>query len=172
MLEQHEVAAYLLERRLVGRGSIVSGRLRIADASSRNRNFRVSGEVGESYLLKQGLAADSAESLANEAALYRRLAVGASPVAARIPRFYGHDAQRGLLILEWIAGGRDLHRHHAVHAGCSRTLAAALGRALAALHGVTPDDEALRDDAPWVASKPYRRGIAAAIAPPVVSSRR
>jgi aminoglycoside phosphotransferase (APT) family kinase protein len=152
MLEQHEVAAYLLERRLVGRRSIVSGQLRIADASSRNRNFRVSGEAGESYLLKQGIAADSAESLANEAALYRRLAVGASPVAARIPRFYGHDAQNGVLILEWIAGGRDLHRHDAARDGCSRTLAAALGRALAALHGVAPDDEALRDDAPWVLS--------------------
>jgi aminoglycoside phosphotransferase (APT) family kinase protein len=149
MLEQHEVAAYLLERRLVGRRSIVSGRLRIADASSRNRNFRVSGEAGESYLLKQGIAADSAETLANEAALYRRLAVSASPIAAR---FYGHDAQRGVLILEWIAGGCDLHRHHAARGGCSRTLAAALGRALAALHGVAPDDEALRDDAPWVLS--------------------
>jgi aminoglycoside phosphotransferase (APT) family kinase protein len=152
MLEQHEVAAYLLERRLVGRGSVVSGQLRIADASSRNRNFRVSGEAGESYLLKQGLAADSAETLANEAALYRRLVASASPIAASIPRFYGHDAQRGVLILEWIAGGRDLHRHHAARAGCSRTLAAALGRALAALHGVAPDDEALRDDAPWVLS--------------------
>jgi len=152
MLEQHEVAAYLLERRLVGRRSIVSGRLLIADASSRNRNFRVSGEAGESYLLKQGIAADSAESLANEAALYRRLAASASPIASRVPRYYGHDAQRGVLILEWIAGGRDLHRHDAARDGCSRTLAAALGRALAALHAVTPDDEELRDDAPWVLS--------------------
>jgi len=148
MLEQHEVAAYLLERRLVGRRSIVSGQLRVADASSRNRNFRVSGEAGESYLLKQGIAADSAETLANEAALYRRLAVATSPLAARVPRFYGHDAQRGILILEWIAGGRDLHRRD----GCSPTLAAALGRTLAALHGVAPDDEALRDDSPWVLS--------------------
>jgi Ser/Thr protein kinase RdoA (MazF antagonist) len=152
MLEQHEVAAYLLERRLVGRRSIVSGRLRIVDASSRNRNFRVNGEAGESYLLKQGIAADSAESLSNEAALYRRLAASSSPVAALVPRFYGHDAQRGVLILEWIAGGRDLHRHDAARDGGSRTLAAALGRALAALHGMTPDDEALRDDAPWVLS--------------------
>jgi len=152
ILEQHEVAAYLLERRLLGRRSIVSGQLRIADASSRNRNFRVSGGAGESYLLKQGIAAGSAETLANEVALYRRLAVGASPIAACIPRLYAYDAARGVLILEWIAGGQDLHRYHAARDGCSRTLAAALGRGLAALHGVMPDDEALRDDAPWVLS--------------------
>lgn len=152
MLEQHEVAAYLLQRRLVSRRSIVSGRLRIADASRRNRNFRVSGGPGESYLLKQGIAADSAETLANEVALYRRLAAQSAPVAACIPRLYGYDPARGVLILEWIADGQDLYRYHAVRDRCSLTLAAALGRVLATLHGVVPDDEALRRDAPWVLS--------------------
>jgi aminoglycoside phosphotransferase (APT) family kinase protein len=142
MLEQHEVAAYLLQRRLISPRSIVSGRLRIADASSRNRNFRVSGGRGESYLLKQGLAADSAHTLANEVALYRRLAGAAS----WIPRLYDHDDGRGLLILEWIAGGEDLLRRGRV----SPTLAAALGRVLADLHAVAPDEEELRRDAPWV----------------------
>jgi len=152
MLEQHEVAAYLLERRLVSRRSIVSGRLRIADASRRNRNFNVSGEPGESYLLKQGIAADSAETLANEVALYRRLTAHASPLASCVPRLYGYDSTRGVLVLEWIADGQDLYRYHAVRDRCSLTLAAALGRALAALHTVAPDDEALRRDAPWVLS--------------------
>jgi aminoglycoside phosphotransferase (APT) family kinase protein len=141
-LEQHEVAAYLLQRRLISRRSIVSGRLRIADASSRNRNFRVSGEAGESYLLKQGLAADSAHTLANEVALYRRLA----PTASWIPRLYDFDAGRGLLILEWIAGGEDLLRRGRI----SPTLAAALGRVFAELHAVAPDEQELRRDAPWV----------------------
>jgi aminoglycoside phosphotransferase (APT) family kinase protein len=142
MLEQHEVAAYLLQRRLISRRSIVSGRLRIVDASSRNRNFRVSGAPGESYLLKQGIAADSAHTLANEVALYRRLAGSASWV----PRLYGYDDARGVLVLEWIAGGLDLLRRERV----SPTLAAALGRVLAELHQVTPDEEELRRDAPWV----------------------
>ncbi|MEA2157586.1 MAG: hypothetical protein QOE11_3726 [Solirubrobacteraceae bacterium] len=145
MLEQHEVAAYLLRRRLISPRSIVSGRLRIADASSRNRNFRVSGGPGESYLLKQGLAADSAHTLANEVALYRRLAGGPASLAACVPRLHGFDAGRGILVLEWIAGGEDLDRRR-----CSPSLAAALGRVLARLHGVAPDDEQLRRDPPWV----------------------
>lgn len=152
MLEQHEVAAYLVERRLLSRRTIVSGRLRIADASSRNRNVRVSGGPGESYLLKQGVVADSAETLANEVALYRRLAAAPAPVAACIPHLYGHDALRGVLILEWIEHGLDLYRHHASRDEASPTLAAALARVLATIHGIARDDEELRDDAPWVLS--------------------
>jgi aminoglycoside phosphotransferase (APT) family kinase protein len=142
MLEQHEVAAYLLARRLISRRSIVSGRLRVADVSSRNRNFRVSAGSGESYLVKQGLAPDSAHTLANEAALYRRLA----PVAAWIPRLLVEDAERELLVLEWIDGGEALDRR----GRCSAAQAAALGRVLAGLHAIAPDDEELRRDAPWV----------------------
>jgi aminoglycoside phosphotransferase (APT) family kinase protein len=152
MLEQHEVAAYLLARGLVGRRSITDGTLRVADATSRNRNFRVSGARGESLLLKQAIVADSAESLANEAALYRRLAAAGGSLAAAIPRLRGFDEERGLLIVEWIAGGEDLYRHHAGRARCSPALARALGRVLATLHAVAPDDEELRRDAPWVLS--------------------
>jgi len=153
MLEQHEVAAYLLARGLVGRRSIVDGTLQIADATSRNRNFRVSSAApGESLLLKQGLAADSAESLDNEAALYQRLAASGGALAAAVPHLYDYDEPRGLLILEWIADGEDLYRHHAGRARCSAPLARALGRVLAALHAVAPDDEELRCDPPWVLS--------------------
>jgi aminoglycoside phosphotransferase (APT) family kinase protein len=140
MLEQHEVAAYLLERRLVSRRAVVAGHLRIADASSRNRNVRVTGGPGESYLLKQGLAADSAHTLANEAALYRRLCD-----VPWMARMHAYDAARGLLVLEWIEGGEDLLRRRV-----SPALAAALGRVLAELHAIAPDGENLRRDPPWV----------------------
>ena len=53
MLEQHEVAGYLLKRRLVGRRSLVAGSLRISDASSRNRNVRVSGGAAGRELSRQ-----------------------------------------------------------------------------------------------------------------------
>jgi len=142
ILEQHDVAAYLLARRLISPRSIVAGRLRIEDASSRNRNYRVRGGPGESYLLKQGLAADSARTLANEAALYRRL----SPGAAWVPRLHRYDRRRGLLILDWLEDGEDLARLDAVPA----PLAAALGGVLAQLHAIEPDEEELRRDAPWV----------------------
>ena len=140
MLEQHEVAAYLLQRRLVSRRSVVAGRLRIDDASSRNRNIRVSAGPGESYLLKQGLAADSAHTLANEAALYKRLRD-----APWMARLHHYDARRGLLVLEWIEGGADL-----LARPICPSLAAALGRALAGLHAIAPDEQALRRDPPWV----------------------
>ena len=156
MLEQHEVAAYLLARRLISRRSIVAGRLRITDASSRNRNFRVSGGAPrESLLLKQGIVADSAHSLANEVALYRRLTAAngrGGALAACVPRLRGHDANRGILILEWIAGGEDLDALQRRRARCSPVLAAAVGRALAAVHAVARDEEELRDDPPWVLS--------------------
>ena len=151
MLEQHEVAAYLLQRRLVSRRSIVAGQLRIADASSRNRNFRVTGGPGESLLLKQGIVADSARSLLNEVALYRRLTrAEGSSAAACVPALHGYDAARGILILEWIAGGEDLDVLHHRRGRPSPVLAAALGRALATIHAVPRDAEALREDAPWV----------------------
>jgi aminoglycoside phosphotransferase (APT) family kinase protein len=143
MIEQHDVAAYLLARRLIGRRSIVSGTLRIEDVSSRNRNVRVSGGPGESYLLKQGLAADSAHTLANEAAVYRRLTAAG---AGWIPRLHASDRARGVLILEWIAGGTDLARR----GGATVALAGALGRVLAELHAIAPDAQELRRDAPWV----------------------
>ncbi len=161
-LEQHEVAAYLLARGLVGRRSIVDGTLRIADETSRNRNFRVSGGAsGESLLLKQAITADGAESLANEAALYRRLTAAGGSLAATLPRLHGFDEAHDLLIVEWIAGGEDLYRHHARRARCSAPLARALGRALGALHAVAPDGEELRDDAPWVLSlhRPRREAL-------------
>lgn len=154
ILEQHEVAAYLLARGLVARRSIVDGSLQVEDATSRNRNFRVSGGAGESLLLKQALAADAGESLENEAALYARLTQAGGALAAAIPRLHGFDADRELLILEWVAGAEDLYRHHAGRARCSVRLSAALGRVLAALHAVQADedDEELRRDAPWVLS--------------------
>ncbi len=151
MLEQHEVAGYLLKRRLLSRRCIVAGSLRIADASSRNRNFRVvGGAPGESLLVKQGIVADAGHTLANEAALYRRLSRGGRGLAASVPRLHGWDAAAGILLLEWIEDGTDLERHVAARGGCASGLAAALGRALAAVHAVARDEEELREDAPWV----------------------
>ena len=151
MLEQHEVAGYLLKRRLVGRRSLVAGSLRISDASSRNRNVRVSGgRPGESYLVKQGIVADSAHTLANEAALYRRLSAGPAALRDCVPRLHGYDRANSVLILEWIEHGEDLERLLVARGACPPALAAALGRALAALHAVAPDEQQLRRDPPWV----------------------
>lgn len=151
MLEQHEVAGYLLKRRLLSRRSLVAGSVRIADASSRNRNVFVrGGAAGERYLLKQGVVADSAHTLANEAALYRRLSRGTAALRGCVPVLHRYDVRRGLLVLEWIEAGQDLERVVAAHGHCPVGLAAALGRVLATLHAVPVDAQELRRDAPWV----------------------
>ena len=119
---------------------------------------------GESLLLKQGLAADSAESLDNEAALYRRLAAAGGDLAAAVPRLHGYDEPRGLLILEWIADGEDLYRHHAGRPRCSVRAGARRSAACSPpLHAVAPDDEELRCDAPWVLSLHRPRAGGAAL---------
>ena len=67
-----------------------------------------------------------------------------------MPRLYGHDARRGILILEWVTGGEDLDALQHRRGRPSPVLAGALGRTLAAVHAVTRDTQALRDDPPWV----------------------
>jgi hypothetical protein len=73
MLTQRAAALYLLERGFVSAESIVESDLVIADASRRNRNFKVISERDTCYLLKQGITADGIETIAREAAVYQRL---------------------------------------------------------------------------------------------------
>ena len=73
MLTQLEVAAYLLQHDLISAASIVEGDLAVADASRRNRNFKVISERGPSYLLKQGVGSGGKATLAHEAVVYEFL---------------------------------------------------------------------------------------------------
>ena len=49
MLTQVEVVPYLLQHNLISTASIVESDLLVADASRRNRNFKVISERGPSY---------------------------------------------------------------------------------------------------------------------------
>src|SRR5262245_31042839 len=110
MLLQHEVAPYLLERRLVGARAVVRGDLLITDASRRNRNFKVVRRHGRSYLLKQGAEAEGIVTLAREAAAYRLLHRYGSPAGLDpyLPRCYGLDSKRGVLAVELAPDGLNL----------------------------------------------------------------
>ena len=56
MLDQSEVATYLLRRGLISEACIVDGDFQVVDASRRNRNFKAISKAGPSYMLKQGVA--------------------------------------------------------------------------------------------------------------------
>jgi aminoglycoside phosphotransferase (APT) family kinase protein len=133
MLRQADIVPYLLRHRLVSPRSVVASDLGVFDASSRNRNYRVVSRSGPSYLVKIGTG-DARSTVAREAAIYERLAVGA--MAPYIPRFDRYDPEEDVLVIE-LVDGEDLHRHHADGGRFATSTAAALGRALATLHRET-----------------------------------
>jgi len=136
MLTQREVVDYLLERRLIQARSIVSGDLLVEDASRRNRNFKIVSQNGPGYLVKQGIGPDGRATVIREAQIYELLgAAGSGRRFGRyLPRSYGYDHQRQLLILELVRDAQDMRAYSARRTRFSATLAAALGDALGALH--------------------------------------
>jgi hypothetical protein len=135
MLEQGEVASYLLERKLVSAESIVAGDLQIVDVSRRNRNYKVISERGPSYLLKQGISAEGMATLAHEAAVYRLFdaASRTDRLHRYLPRCYGYDAEAHILVLQLLPSACDLREHHVRCGRFSNAIAGALGDALGAL---------------------------------------
>jgi|SRR5580704_2023733 hypothetical protein len=136
MLTQERVAGYLLERGLLAPAAVLDDELTVRDASSRNRNYRVQTRDGSGYVLKQGVGPDTQATIANEAAVYHRLALGDVQLSGLLPRFGGYDPDEGLLVLELVRGAEDLHTHH-LGGSFSASPAAAVGRALGLLHSRT-----------------------------------
>jgi aminoglycoside phosphotransferase (APT) family kinase protein len=134
-----EVAPYLLRRGLVGPSSVVDGALSVEDVSRRNRNYRAVRERGPSYLLKQGAGGDGIATVAHEAAVYRRLEAltGHDRFRRYLPRSYGYDSERHVLVVELLQDGRDLGEYHAAAGRFPRRLATELGNALGKLHRAT-----------------------------------
>ena len=143
MLTEREVPRYLIERKLLSPGQIVRGDLVVADASRRNRNFKVISEHCPSFLLKQGRDPSGAATVAREAVVYRRLS-GARGAAFRrhLPTFYEYDPREAVLILELYPQALDLRAQHARRGRFSTTLAALIGDAIAVLHGLGGEEEA------------------------------
>jgi Phosphotransferase enzyme family len=157
MLEQAEVIAYLLERGLLAPAVVVDGGVIVRDVSRRNRNFTVERRDGPGYLLKQGLGAEGALTVAHEARVYEDLGVKASGFAVHLPRYYGYDSDRGILALELIGDGEDLRAYHMRTGKFPAALGEQLGRALARLHRET-SAAPVAAPAPWVLSV-HRPGL-------------
>jgi aminoglycoside phosphotransferase (APT) family kinase protein len=137
-MSESDVVEYLLARNLIDAAAIVDGDLRLVDASRRNTNFRVVRERAPSYLLKQGAGRDPFVSTAREAFVYAFLAEASDgeAVARFLPRVYDFDADRELLIIELFEDAEDLRAYHHRRGRFARSVASALGTALAHLHAV------------------------------------
>jgi aminoglycoside phosphotransferase (APT) family kinase protein len=154
MLEQSEIAHYLLLLGLVKPSAVVEQGLTIVDASRRNCVFIATTCDGPTYVVKQA-GPRTARTLDHEAAVLGALAATAE-MAARVPVVAHHDSGAARLVLRSRAGGRDWSQHHAAD-GFPRARARGLGHALAALHGLPA--EAVEDlptgfDRMWALSLP------------------
>jgi aminoglycoside phosphotransferase (APT) family kinase protein len=148
-LAQQDVVPYLLHSGLISPAAVVDGPLVVHDRSSRNRNYAVKAETGPSLLLKQGIGAAGAHAVAREATVYGRLAAEPA-LRALVPRPYGYDSRRGILVLELVTDAPDLRSYHHQRRRFPATPGRLLGRALGTLHRVTRSghDEPQPDWAP------------------------
>jgi hypothetical protein len=142
MLAARDVATYLLERQLINEQAIVDGNLTVIDASRRNSNFKVITEDGPSYLLKQGIGANSIATVAHEAALYQRFHADSQyhDLAGYLPHYYAYDPDQHVLIVELFRDAQDMQAYQSKRTHFSMRLAASMGHALAALHRERTDD--------------------------------
>lgn len=129
----NDVPEFLLSRDLVDPRAIVDNDLIVRDFSSgRHYVFSAESSDGASYLLKQNPAIDP-KTAAREAAVYESLSCMPA-IRKFIPRFHRYDADRHVLVLEFIPAAVDLATyHHNVRRPPIR-VATAIGANLAELH--------------------------------------
>lgn len=158
MLTQREAVSYLLQRKLLSPAHIVSGDLVVADISRRHHNYRITSNQGPNYVLKQGVGKERAAAIEREAAVYQLLE-SQNGLSRSLPRFVAYDAEKHILILEFVNGAQNLREYHLQRGYFPVSLANGLGRALGTLHRLTrttnPSEEAGQrapDQSPWVFS--------------------
>lgn len=136
MLEQSDIAHYLLSLGLVKSRDVVEEDLTILDASRRNCVFVATTRAGPTLVVKQA-GPGAADSLAHEGAVLRALA-RANRLTGCIPVVVHHEPDVGRLVLMTPGGARDWANNHG-DGRFPRLPARALGRLLAAV-GELPVD--------------------------------
>ena len=136
MLEQHQVATYLLRQGLVHPQAVVDGGFQISDTSRRNANLRVVSRDGPSYFIKQASGPDRVATLAREATFYTFVRSRPKLHALRpyLPDLHSYDPDNALLVLGYVQSAESLLEYHARRGRFPTSLARSLGRALATLH--------------------------------------
>ena len=131
MLEQSDIAHYLLSLGLVKPRDVVEEDLTVVDVSRRNTVFLATTRTGPAYVVKQATPR-TAQTLAHEAAVLRVLA-GVPELAGHVPAVVREERAEVRLVLSTPAGARDWGEHH-VTGRYPRVPPRALGGLLAALH--------------------------------------
>jgi hypothetical protein len=139
MIEQSDVAHYLLSLGVVKPRAIVDEDFTVVDASRRNCVFLARTRSGPTLVVKQAMSGDGS-ALAREAAVLRQLA-GVAELAGHVPTVVRFESD--CLVLRTPGGARDWSEHQGRFA---RIPARILGRVLAALHGLRTD---LPDTSIW-----------------------
>lgn len=163
ILSKSNVVHYLIEQGLLALDSVVDGDLIVADATSRNRNFKVIRRTQQGYFVKQirFWNPQTAATLNVEAVCYR-LARGAPELVALadlVPRDCVHDTQNHVLVTELLPDGESLaDRHRRLNAfppDPARLIGAQFGRlhraTASALEG-RPEAAAFGRQPPWILS--------------------
>jgi aminoglycoside phosphotransferase (APT) family kinase protein len=132
MLEQSDIAHYLLSLGVVKPQSVIDEDFRVVDASRRNSVFLVTSASGPTLVVKQALSGDGA-SLAHEATVLRLLA-GAPALASHVPEVVCVDGS--CLVLRTPGQGRDWSDHRGRF---PLVPARVLGRLLATVHRQAAD---------------------------------
>lgn len=163
ILSRSNVVHYLLDQGLLTLDSVVDGDLMVADASRRNRNFKVMRRAQQGYFVKQIQIWDppTVSALGAEATCYRlaREMPEFSTLAELVPRDFLYDTQRHVLVTELLADGETLTDHHrrlnAFPPETARLVATQFGRLhrepMPSLEG-RPEASAFRRQPPWALS--------------------
>ncbi len=139
MLEQPDIAPYLLALGAVKPRDVVDGELAVRNLSRRNSVFVVTtAGAGDAIVVKQA-GPHAAATLAHEAAVLTALEQRAT-LAGRIPTVVHHDPGAARLVLRSAGNGRDWLK--ATRAGERHALAPArrLARLIAAVHAIDARD--------------------------------
>jgi aminoglycoside phosphotransferase len=137
VLGHSDVAAYLLESGMFDRDAIPANGLSVLDASGRNRVFVVTGRGTAGYVVKQSDVRDH-DLLAHEATVLRQVVAAEPRLAQVVPNPVLYDPARRALVCELVGDAMDLGAYHS-RGRFPPMLAGAVGRALALLHGLSPE---------------------------------
>lgn len=135
MLEQSDIAHYLLSLGLVKPRAVVETGLTILDTSRRNSVFLATPSGGPTYVVKQA-DGQQARGIAHEAAVLR--ALEKTELAPHVPTVVHHEPAAGCLVLRTPSDAQSWSDGHR-SGRFPRIPARVLGRLLAALHQLPVD---------------------------------
>ena len=129
------VVPYLVDRGFLDTCAIVDGDVEVINMSRRNVSFRVLTTHGHDFLVKQGVGAERATSVGQEALfLTESKILGMEGPQRHLPMVRAWDAERRILVFGLVPGARNLAEHQHRTRCWSRGLAGQIGLALRELH--------------------------------------